>query len=284
MSLICAVVFLAFASSGDNWLAAQTSGIDGESGQVQQLEPEENRSKGINFLVLLSQGGWFMLPLTLLSILVVCLAIERTLALRRDKIMPRRLVSELGRMAADEGEFNPRRAFQLCQKFPSPTAKIVQTMLIKAGRPQSEIDHAVSEAGQREANRLQSMVSWLTLAAAVAPLIGLLGTVWGITQAFYVTTTLSAMENKGAALAEGIYTALVTTMFGLSIAIPAAILAHIFENRIIKWCNQIDELVLNLTPQLEPFEGRVRASFNGETHDVPGARAANPVSAPSLPR
>ncbi len=238
--------------------------------------------QGLNFLTLLSRGGWFMIPLALLSILVVCLAIERALALRREKMMPHRLVAELGRMAADDGEFNPRRAYQLCQKFPSPAAKIVQTMLVKAGRPQTEIEHAVSEAAQREANKLNSVVSWLTLTAAVAPLIGLLGTVWGITQAFYITTTMSATENKGPALAEGIYTALVTTMIGLTIAIPAAVLAHIFENRILGWFNKIDEMTLNLTPQLEPFEGRVRTSVDDIPTPANGASASKSV--PALPR
>ena len=86
------------------------------------------------------------------------------------------------------------------------------------------MESAVAEASQREATRLTQMVSWLSLAAAIAPLIGLLGTVWGITQAFYDTTQLAdlgAGQNRGVALANGIYVALVTTMVGLLIAIPA---------------------------------------------------------------
>ena len=87
-------------------------------------------------------------------------------------------------------------------------------MLIKVGRPQVELEKAVSESNQREATRLSQMVSWLSLAAAVAPLVGLLGTVWGITQAFYDTTQLVDGQNRAEALAQGIYTALVTTMCG----------------------------------------------------------------------
>ncbi len=134
-------------------------------------------------------------------------------------------------------------------------------MLVKVGRPQLEMESAVAEASQREANRLTQMTSWLSLAAAIAPLIGLLGTVWGITQAFYDTTQLAeigAGQNRGVALANGIYVALVTTMVGLLIAIPAAVLSHFYENRIVQLLNEIDEMVFNLLPQFERYEGQVR--------------------------
>jgi len=75
--------------------------------------------------------------------------------------------------------------FTIC---PSSASYVIRSMLVKVGRPQSEMENAVSEASQREATRLTQMTSWLSLAAAIAPLIGLLGTVWGITQAFYDTT------------------------------------------------------------------------------------------------
>ncbi len=223
-------------------------------------EGESNQKEGLNFLGLLVRGGWFMIPLALLSILVVSLTIERTLALRQDKILPGKFVNELGFIASDEEGFNPRRAYKACQQFPSVGARVVKAMLLKAGRPLPEVENTVAECSQREANKLHNVVSWLTLAAAVAPLIGLLGTVWGITQAFYESTQLGINEDKSDALAEGIYTALVTTMCGLAIAIPAAVMAHIFENRIVSWFNRIDELVLNLTPQLEPLEGKMRAA------------------------
>ena len=134
-------------------------------------------------------------------------------------------------------------------------------MLVKVGRPQLEMEHAVGEASQREANRLSQMTSWLSLAAAIAPLIGLLGTVWGITQAFYDTTQLAELnagQNRGVALANGIYIALVTTMVGLMIAIPAAVLSHFYENRIVQLLNEIEEMAYNLLPQFERYEGQVR--------------------------
>lgn len=230
------------------------------AGEVANPAEPQVREKGLNLLNLLSRGGWFMVPLGLLSIMVVALGIERTLALREQKMMPRQFVSELGAMSRHESGFDPRLAFRLCQSWPSAASRVIRVMLLKAGRPQSEIDQAVSEACQREAGRLQTTVSWLTLAAAVAPLIGLLGTVWGMIQAFYDTTQLVPGQNKAEVLAQGIYTALVTTLSGLVIAIPSAVLAHWFDNRIVAWFHRIEELAASLTPLLEPFEGQVRVA------------------------
>lgn len=221
------------------------------------LNPER---RGLNFLTLLLRGGWFMVPLGVLSILVIALAIERTLALRQIRMLPRGLIRDLSNLARTEHGFQPQQAYTITRSHPSVASRIIRSALLKAGRPPAEIETAAQDAAQREANRLNTVVSWLVLAAHVAPLIGLLGTVWGITQAFYLTTQMDMYENKNVVLAEGIYTALVTTMCGLTIAIPAAVLAHIFEQRIVGWFNRIEELVANLIPQLEPLEGQLQVA------------------------
>jgi len=218
---------------------------------------------GLNFFALLLRGGWFMIPLALLSILVIAIGVERCLALRRDKIFPAPFLEQLGLLSKSPAGLEPRRVYKICQSFPSSAAYILRASLLKIGRPQVEIEQAVTEAAQREANRLSQVTSWLALAAAIAPLIGLLGTVWGITQAFYDTTQMTALgtgQNRGVALANGIYVALVTTIAGLSIAIPATILSHFFENRILQLLNEIEEMVGSLIPQFERYEGQVRFS------------------------
>jgi biopolymer transport protein ExbB len=218
---------------------------------------------GLNFISLLVRGGWFMVPLALLSVVVVTIGIERFLALRREKILPTPFLEQLGLLSKSPAGLEPRRVYKICQSFPSAAAYVMRAALVKVGRPQSEMESAVQEAAQREATRLSQLTSWLSLVAAIAPLIGLLGTVWGITQAFYDTTQMSAMgtgQNRGVALANGIYVALVTTIAGLSIAIPATIMAHFFENRIVKLLNEIEELASNLIPQFERYEGQIRFS------------------------
>jgi biopolymer transport protein ExbB len=216
------------------------------------------RPAGMNFLSLLTLGGWFMIPLGILSLAVVALIIERALALRRDRLLPEKLVRRLGQLSELPGGLDPREAYRICQSIPSTAASVFRNVLVKVGRPQMELENTMHESAQRNAIELQQTVSWLTLIAAVAPLLGLLGTVWGITQAFYDTSQLAVGQNRAEALAEGIYTALVTTICGLVIAIPATIAAHFFENRIITLLNQIEAMILSLLPQLERYEGNVR--------------------------
>jgi biopolymer transport protein ExbB len=262
----------------------------GDTASSEETDAVSFREKGLNLWELLQRGGWFMLPLGLLSLVVVALSIERTLALRREKILPAKLVRELGNLSRDEEGFDPRSAFRLCQRYPSAASRVLRVMLLKAGRPQSEVEYAVSEASQREAARLQGVVSWLTLAAAVAPLIGLLGTVWGMIQAFYDTTQLLPGQNKAEVLAQGIYTALVTTLSGLVIAIPSAVLAHWFDQRIVGWFHKIEELAASLTPLMESFEGRLRTtagsndwSANDHTAGPASASAASAQAADVVP-
>ena len=224
------------------------------------------REQSLNFLGLLMKGGWFMVPLAALSVIVIAITIERSLALRSRKIMPRRLIHELSQMSAHHGGFDPRVAYRICQVYPSSAARVIQAMLLKIGRPQTEVEHAVAEASQREANRLSTVVGWLTLAAAVAPLVGLLGTVWGMIHAFFDLENLNPSANKVRVLSSGIYTALVTTMCGLMIAIPAAVVAHMFENRILAWFHRIDEMLASIMPQVERYEGQVRFG------NIPGDR------------
>lgn len=212
----------------------------------------------LNLLTLLRQGGWFMLPLTLLSLAVVTLIVERAIQLRRERLMPERFVRRLGQLADLPGGLNPREAYRICQSHPSTAADVIKSVLVKVGRPLVELEATLSESVQRRAIGHQQLVSWLGLAAAVAPLIGLLGTVWGITESFYDTTQLEVGQNRAEALSQGIYVALVTTICGLVIAVPATIAAHFFENRIVKVMNEIEELGLNLIPQFERYEGKVR--------------------------
>lgn len=211
----------------------------------------------VPILDLFLRGGWLMAPIGIMSLIVVAIGFERMLGLRRSRVVPEHLVRGLGEMA-ERGTFEPRSAYRLCQHYPSSTATVIRTMLLKVGRPHNEVEHTVSEACQREADRLYSNVRTLNLAAAVTPLLGLLGTVWGMIQSFFVTANLPLGSNKGQALAEGIYVALMTTFGGLAVAIPAAVLAHLFEGRILRLMREVEHLLGTLLPQVEQYEGKLR--------------------------
>lgn len=220
---------------------------------------------GPNLLELQLQGGPLMIPLGLLSLVVVAFGFERAFALRRRKTIPHGLVAELGRLATNPKGIDPRRAYRVCQQYPSAAANVICAALLKVGRPQLEIEQAVRDAVDQESTRLYANVRPLSLALAIGPLLGLLGTIWGIIEAFYATANgLGAGGNRAAALAGGIYHALITTFAGICIAIPAAILAHYFEGRIQKVFLAVNDLLRGILPQLERYEGKLRV---GSTDD-----------------
>jgi len=239
------------AKLSDDEVSTETEDADAASGED---------TPSIDLFDLFRKGGWLMVPIVVMSLIAVAIAIERALALRRVKVLPQEMIGALGELGGTQGGFDPRKAYRICQQFPSSAANVIRTMLLKVGRPHSEVEHAVAEASEREAARLYGNVRWLSLAAAVTPLMGLLGTVWGMIEAFFKTTHMVAGQNKADFLAGGIYVALVTTFAGLAVAIPAAIVAHYFEGRIQAMFREIEELLLSLLPQIERYEGRLRVS------------------------
>jgi biopolymer transport protein ExbB len=231
------------------------------------------KDKSINIFALAIAGGIFMIPIAGMSILAVTMTIERSLALRTQRVLPSGLVSGLGEMSAGTGSFDPRKAYRLCQQFPSAAANVVRIMLLRVGRPLPEIESAVTQASQREADRLYSNVRWLNLAASLSTMLGLIGTIQGMIMAFHRLTVMDAAADRTSVLADGIYTALVTTFAGLAVAIPALLASHFFEGRILKLFHQVDELILHLLPQMERYEGRVRFGKNGEAESLPSEPA-----------
>lgn len=250
---------------------AQENAPAGPSGEPAPAAPAAAPSpvvkppdKSINIFSLFMAGGIFMIPITAMSVLAVTMTIERSLGLRKQRVLPDELVAALGQLATGTGNFDPRKAYRICQQYPSAAANVVRVMLLKVGRPLSEVETAVTQASQREADKLYANVRWLNLAASLSTMLGLIGTIQGMILAFHQLTSLDATADRTAVLAGGIYTALVTTFAGLTVAIPALLAAHFFESRILNLFRQIDELTFNLLPQLERYEGRVRFGRHAE--------------------
>lgn len=297
--IILAIVF-SLLLAANAWAQDADAGLSQE--ELQQLAtqaakppekpvPNAGLNNGLNFLSLLMQGGFLMIPIGIMSLIVVAVTFERLIALRRARIFPNRLERGLELLLDNLRQVDPQEVYQLALRFPSSASRVLQAMLEKVGRPVSEIEQACENACQREADRLFGRARWLTLASAVTPLIGLLGTVWGMIIAFYDTTQLGAGRNKAEFLAEGVYIALVTTLGGLSVAIPAAIFAHLFEGRITGLVTQIEEQVKRLIPRFERFEGKQRYDLQLQglvprdriiVHDTKG-HENRPVPPPAKP-
>jgi biopolymer transport protein ExbB/TolQ len=212
----------------------------------------------------LSPHMWAFYVIWVVSLIAVAFAVERFLGLRRSRIIPADFAAGLRALASRKGEFDLRHAQRLCREYPSAAAYVVKAMLAKVGRPLPEIERAMTEASEHEATRLYANVRVQNLAFNVAPMLGLAGTVHGIILCFYTTAHLALGENKMDRLATGIYAALICTLAGLVVAIPAGILAYYFEGRILRLFQQVEDLARTLVPSLERFEGRSRAAIAGE--------------------
>jgi biopolymer transport protein ExbB len=189
----------------------------------------------------------FMSFLGLISLVAAAVALERLANLTRGKIVPPNLVRGL-----DEhnraGDHRVERYQALCEQHPSPLASVLRAGLLRAGRPLPEIEKALEDAAAREMAELRARVRPLSVAANVAPLIGLLGTVVGMLEAFRIAS--QAGLGKAELLAEGIYLALETTVAGLLIAIPALLCAAYFSSRGERFVREIGDHMNETLPLL----------------------------------
>lgn len=241
-------------------------------------DPQAAQPTGIDLLTLIGSGGKFMIPIAVMSLLVVTLSVERFISLRRKQIIPKRLVRELRSLADPIERFDPAAADRMCLQYPSIASRVIEAMLERTGQPLGEIERVATDTAQREADDCSGAIRWLNLAAAATPLMGLLGTVWGMIIAFHESTTLSAGRSRSEQLSEGIYTALVTTLAGLIVAIPAAIMAQYLENRLTRLFHRIEELAFDIAPGLARFQGRSR--YDRKQGLVPIHGAQPPPAAP----
>lgn len=210
----------------------------------------------------------FMGFLALISLVALTVTLERMVNLRRGKIVPAAIVRGLDELvrAADN---RVERYQALCEQNPSPFASVLRAGLSRAERPFIEIEKALEDAAAREMAELRARVRPISVAANVAPMVGLLGTVVGMLEAFRVAS--QAGLGKAELLAEGIYLALETTVAGLLIAIPALLLASYFTSRGERFMREMGDHLNAALPVLAQLDQRpTRRATSGnplmETH------------------
>ena len=176
-------------------------------------------------------GGLLMWVLAALSVVALAIVLYLLFAQRREALMPRTLMSDVFSklQVGDHGE-----ARRLCERRPCAFAALALAALDAArGAAQGQqvdVSQAVETAGAHVAEQLQAAVDWLADIAAIAPLVGLLGTVLGMFQAFGGIANDIAANAKPVVLAAGVSQAIITTVFGLVISIPC-LACHAFLRR-----------------------------------------------------
>ncbi|MFO0917307.1 MAG: MotA/TolQ/ExbB proton channel family protein [Planctomycetaceae bacterium] len=209
-------------------------------------EPAKEEPKGIprDPMGIILALGWFVYPLGLTSIIALWVAIERLVVLRRGRVIPRHFVKRFFDLL-EEGKLDPKSAMKLCEENGSPIAAVFAHGIRKWGKPSVEVEQAIIDGGERQVSQLRSYLRVLNGAATVGPLLGLLGTVWGMVESFN-TIALKAAMGKSSELAAGIGLALLTTVVGLLIAIPALVMYMYLAGRVDALVMEMDSLAQEL--------------------------------------
>jgi biopolymer transport protein ExbB len=212
----------------DTPMAANTSTADATSDAAPA--PAGPAPKG--FFEILFSGGIvgivIMLGLIGLSLTAAYLVFDNILTLRKGDLLPGQLADEVHALLAS-GQAG--QAQQVCQAQPSMLAFVMNHGLTEIGGGWPEVEKGLEESLAEQSARLYRKVEYLSVIGSLAPMLGLLGTVTGMLMAFQQVAT--SQGKAGAAdLAEGIYQALVTTVVGLMIAIPALGAFAVFRNRV----------------------------------------------------
>lgn len=166
----------------------------------------------------IAQGGFVMVPLAVCSVLAVWVAVDRAWHLRRRLVLVPEIVAVIENLE-EPGDVPLARS--VCERHPGPFSTIVRTALEHRDRPRAEIREIVEDQGRQEVARLERGLGVLETVAAIAPLLGLLGTVLGMIEVFNVVSVQGAGQAQS--LSGGIAKALITTVAGLSIGIPALV-------------------------------------------------------------
>ena len=181
-----------------------------------------------SFFELISKGGLVMIPIGFCSVLALAIIIERFYYFRKSSLGLDAFFNSIQEFV-QQGQ--KEKALSLCQKSPNPLAKLIQSGLSEENLPRWKLEEKLSLAGQEEINILGKNIRGLEVIATISPLMGLLGTVIGMVQAFSKVAEHQGQVDPGL-LAGGIWVALLSTAAGLAVAIPAVVMLHYFEKKI----------------------------------------------------
>ena len=204
-----------------------------------------NPSSSLGILSFVEKGGFMMYPIIFCSILVAGIGLERAYNLRRKNIID---ADFLDRFRSHWNWDDIQLGLQLCASHDTSLARILKTGLLRFGEKVDEIERAIEGAGQHEASLLNSNLRALGAIANITPMMGLLGTVFGMIKAFNVISQ-SGTGNPGL-VASGISEALVTTAAGMMVGIPALVLYHYFRAKIDRYVFEMEEISFQLVEEL----------------------------------
>lgn len=192
--------------------------------------------QGIKFIDMAMKGGWIMIPIFALFVIAIYIFFERFLVIKKASKVDPGFMNRIKDYIFDN---KIDSALNLCQSSPSPIARMIEKGITRLGRPLEDVKQTIENVGNLEVARMEKGLAFLATISGGAPMIGFLGTVIGMIQAFY------DMANAGnnidvSLLSSGIYTAMVTTVAGLIVGIIAYFAYNFMVARVDKVIHKME--------------------------------------------
>ncbi|HBG53066.1 MAG TPA: biopolymer transporter ExbB [Rikenellaceae bacterium] len=214
---------------------------------VLQTEAITEASSSMSLLSIAIKGGWLMLVLLALSVVAVYIFGERLVVLRKASKVDQNFMNNIKEYIYDG---KVQSAVHLCESQDTVSTRLIAKGLRNIGRPLSDIRSVLENAGSIEVARLEKGMPVLASVAGGAPMVGFLGTVIGMIKAFY-NMSMAGSNIEISLLSEGIYIAMVTTVGGLLVGIPAYFAYNYLASRIGSIINTMEKNTLDFLELLQ---------------------------------
>lgn len=210
-------------------------------------------------MTMMQKGGIVMWPIFLCSVISVTIAIERSMSLRRSRVIKKDFLYDVNRLSI-QGDIE--KAIKLCKTQEVAISRIIQAGLLRAKFGVLEVERAIEAAGAREAALLEANLRGLGVIASLTPMLGLLGTVTGMIKSFSSIAEAGGQGTPGL-VAAGISEALIATAAGLVVGIPSLAMYHYFRAKVDKLVNEMEEISLRFVEDTShAFETAAKKNAN----------------------
>lgn len=239
-------------------------------------------AKEMNFLEILAKGGIMMYPLGLMSVITVLLILIFLLTIRRNAIVSDRFMNTAESMIRKR-DFHGLIGFSLRRNecMARITQKTLDFVTANPGTSFENVREVAHAEGSHQAGMLTSRITYLADMGSIAPMVGLLGTVLGMIEAFIEISSGEVHGVRQMGLAEGVSKALIATAGGLAISIPALAFYSIFRGRVQKYISELEaaatHFVILLQAQLERQPAQSHPSPLPRAHDDYTMPVASPL-------
>lgn len=248
------------------------AGNDGNQGRNYRDREYDSRKLPETFIGwMLRASGIFGFLILLVTFAMIAIILMVALELRRDNYLPASFIEEFEHQLQAK---DYQAAYEMAKSNDSFIGNVLAAGMGRLSRGYDEAIEQMQQVGEDQTMSMEHKIGYLALIGSIAPMLGLLGTVQGMVISFQVIAN-STTTPKPAELADGIATALFTTLEGLVVAIPAIIFYSLYKNRLARFLMESGFVAENLMKNFQDMKPATATSRQG---------GASPITAPSAPR